>query len=239
TALVRQHPKRPGAPSVLASLPMAGDGRAADAAVLRTLGQLWLAGVEIDWKGFHAGERRLRVPLPTYPFERERYWVEPVAAVERVRRPVASAEGDVTSWFWVPLWRQALPPDGGAPAEGSWLVFVDAAGFGGRLAASLRERGREVVTVEAGERFQESDGGGFAIRRDVAEDYGALLDRLAERGIAPARIAHLWSARPPGSAEDAGVDQELGFFSLLHLARALGARRAAGERPPLHLGIVS
>ncbi|HXO19983.1 MAG TPA: type I polyketide synthase, partial [Thermoanaerobaculia bacterium] len=57
TALVRQHPRRPGVPSVLPSLPMAGDGRAADAALLRTLGQLWLAGVEIDWASFHGRER--------------------------------------------------------------------------------------------------------------------------------------------------------------------------------------
>ncbi|HYN22225.1 MAG TPA: SDR family NAD(P)-dependent oxidoreductase, partial [Thermoanaerobaculia bacterium] len=241
TTLVRQHPKRPGTTSVLASLPTAGDGRAADAAILRTLGQLWLAGVEIDWEGLHAGERRLRVPLPTYPFERERYWVEPVAVAERVRRPVAiaaSAERDVASWFWVPLWHQTPPSDGSALSEGSWLVFADAAGFGGRLALRLRERGRVVVTVEAGERFEESGRGDFAIRHDAAEDYGALLDRLAERGISPTRIVHLWNARPVGVAE-VGVDQTFGFFSLLHLARALGDRPPAGERPPLHLGIIS
>ena len=39
--------------------------------------RLWLAGVRIDWTGFHAHERRRRVPLPTYPFERQRFWLEP------------------------------------------------------------------------------------------------------------------------------------------------------------------
>ena len=37
----------------------------------------WSAGARIDWQGFYADERRSRVPLPTYPFERERYWIEP------------------------------------------------------------------------------------------------------------------------------------------------------------------
>lgn len=43
------------------------------------LGQLWINGVEIDWKGYYDHEQRLRVSLPTYPFERKRYWVEPVS----------------------------------------------------------------------------------------------------------------------------------------------------------------
>ena len=51
-----------------------------EAHLLKTLGQLWLAGVEVDWYRLHAGDKRRRVPLPTYPFERQRYWIEPVAA---------------------------------------------------------------------------------------------------------------------------------------------------------------
>ncbi len=43
--------------------------------LLAALGKLWLAGRRVDWAGFHAGERRRRIPLPTYPFERKSYWV--------------------------------------------------------------------------------------------------------------------------------------------------------------------
>jgi acyl transferase domain-containing protein/NAD(P)-dependent dehydrogenase (short-subunit alcohol dehydrogenase family)/acyl carrier protein len=59
------------------------------AVVLTALGQLWLAGVPVDWAGFYAGERRHRLPLPTYPFERQRYWIEtpPVRQQERRRSP--------------------------------------------------------------------------------------------------------------------------------------------------------
>ena len=65
------------------------------AAGLETLGRLWQAGVHVDWKGFHGAERRHRVPLPTYPFERQRYWIEP-AAVETAPR-VTTASQPVTS----------------------------------------------------------------------------------------------------------------------------------------------
>jgi acyl transferase domain-containing protein len=50
--------------------------------LLETLGQLWAAGVEVDWAAFTADEERRRVPLPTYPFERRRFWVE---APRRIR----------------------------------------------------------------------------------------------------------------------------------------------------------
>lgn len=46
--------------------------------LLSAVGRLWIAGVAPDWDGFRAGRRR-RVPLPTYPFERKRHWVEPMA----------------------------------------------------------------------------------------------------------------------------------------------------------------
>jgi acyl transferase domain-containing protein len=48
-------------------------------ALLAAQGRLWLAGLPIAWEGFHRHEqhgRRHRVSLPTYPFERQRYWIE-------------------------------------------------------------------------------------------------------------------------------------------------------------------
>ena len=44
--------------------------------MLETLGELWLAGARVNWTGFYQHEQRRRVPLPTYPFERKRHWLE-------------------------------------------------------------------------------------------------------------------------------------------------------------------
>jgi amino acid adenylation domain-containing protein len=46
--------------------------------ILKAGGQLWLLGIEPDWSAFHQNERRWRVPLPTYPFERRRFWIDAV-----------------------------------------------------------------------------------------------------------------------------------------------------------------
>ncbi|MGB5711648.1 MAG: SDR family NAD(P)-dependent oxidoreductase, partial [Waterburya sp.] len=42
--------------------------------LLESLAQLYVSGVEIDWSGFDGDYPRHRIPLPTYPFQRQRYW---------------------------------------------------------------------------------------------------------------------------------------------------------------------
>jgi amino acid adenylation domain-containing protein len=76
--LAKQHPDKSAGQSVLSSLHHSTEPGRDVASMLGALGGLWLAGVNVDWKKFHGEERRLRVPLPTYPFERKRFWIEPV-----------------------------------------------------------------------------------------------------------------------------------------------------------------
>jgi len=66
-------------PAVLASLKVGDD----ISNMLETLGELWLAGARVDWTGVYRHEQRRRIPLPTYPFERKRHWLEPTQ--DRVR----------------------------------------------------------------------------------------------------------------------------------------------------------
>lgn len=61
--------------------------------LLTAIGEMWLDGVLIDWNAFYRHERRRRVPLPTYPFQRRRYWIGPTPdmrpAEESRERPVS------------------------------------------------------------------------------------------------------------------------------------------------------
>jgi amino acid adenylation domain-containing protein len=78
TSLARQNPETAARP-VVRSLRHPQDAGPDQETLLRALGQLWLAGAPVDWRAFYARERRRRIPLPTYPFERRRYWLEPGA----------------------------------------------------------------------------------------------------------------------------------------------------------------
>jgi phthiocerol/phenolphthiocerol synthesis type-I polyketide synthase E len=72
----RQHPARTPKQAVYPSLPHPKDTRDELDTLLQAVGGLWVAGVDIRWEAFHAGRHRRRVPLPTYPFERQRHWID-------------------------------------------------------------------------------------------------------------------------------------------------------------------
>ncbi|MFD3591058.1 type I polyketide synthase, partial [Streptomyces sp. NPDC058683] len=75
------------------------------------LAQAHLAGVSVDWSAFYAGTGARRVPLPTYAFQRERYWLAPgtgegdatAAGLDRLEHPLLSAVvsvGDRDEWVF-------------------------------------------------------------------------------------------------------------------------------------------
>ncbi|MEM6398883.1 MAG: acyltransferase domain-containing protein, partial [Cyanobacteria bacterium P01_D01_bin.116] len=84
STLTTQHLEKNAKQQVLTSLRHVKENSSDVKFLLQTLGRLWLGGVEIGWSGFYTHERRHRLPLPTYPFERQRYWIEPQASLEQV-----------------------------------------------------------------------------------------------------------------------------------------------------------
>ncbi len=58
--------------------------------ILETLSQLYLNGVPIDWKGFDKPYHREKVKLPTYPFQREHYWIEALNVLKKRHVPTES-----------------------------------------------------------------------------------------------------------------------------------------------------
>ena len=78
--LSRQHPASKEVHQMLSSLPHVKQEIPSHRFALESLGRLWQAGIEVDWSTFYEGENRLRVHLPTYPFERKRFWYDALAS---------------------------------------------------------------------------------------------------------------------------------------------------------------
>jgi len=82
----RQHPDR-GNSTVVSTLPSSADDLSD---LLGATGEIWKAGIAVDWSAFFAGQERVRLHLPTYPFERQSYWIDKSGEVD-VPKPDVSA----------------------------------------------------------------------------------------------------------------------------------------------------
>jgi acyl transferase domain-containing protein/acyl carrier protein len=184
---------------VLPSLPHPKDPHPASSCVLQTAARLWMSGAPIDWAAVHEGERLHRVPLPTYPFERRLYSVDPdeaaVAAPAVHNEPLAK-RGDISDWFYTPAWTLTPLPSAVATGEGGgpWLILDADSGAGDLASQLLRERNQACVVSDAG------------------RDFLSLLGDLSSRGLAPRSILFLHGLK----------SGRRGFDSLLLLAQALG-----------------
>ncbi len=259
TGLVRQHLTGRSDTLALPSLRHPHQNQSDVAFALTTLGRLWLAGVPVNASAYYAAEQRRRVLLPTYPFERQRYWIaprtEPSSAVMDKRpeppAPVMGKRPDMADWGYLPIWKPLITAepfdlDHLRTQPATWLLFADSCGVATHLADRLRTVNQCVIMVQRGTDYQMIDAHTYRIVPGQAEHYSALLDDLERSGQSIQIIVHLWSVTP-GLAEDApgtsngtvphadDLAQETGLFSLIALAQALGARAAA----PLHLGVVS
>ena len=204
--------------TILASLSVSDDRSSALHGLLNTLGSMWGVGIDVDWAAFNTGQGRRRLALPVYPFERQRFWVDPPGHAERG----VGGRNSLDRWLYAPVWRQSPMVHAPAPEpepSGCWLFFVGADSLGLELAGRLRESGQVVMRVCAGDRFS-ADDLSFTIDPRCPEHYVALLQELRRRGELPVRIVHLWCIDlQPADALDRILD--LGFNSLLFLAQAL------------------
>lgn len=69
-----------------AILSLVTSGAETQESLLGALGNLWLAGIELDWERFYGAEKRNRISLPAYPLERKRYWIDP-PKIKKETRP--------------------------------------------------------------------------------------------------------------------------------------------------------
>jgi acyl transferase domain-containing protein/acyl carrier protein len=233
--LVKQHPAAAANRIALATLRRADEGGSDLDLLLASVGRLWIAGAAIDWPAFHGGERRRKVALPTYPFERQRFWVDPpapAAASAAVATPavmVPLQAPNLADWFWVPSWREAPLAPAAAPENERWLIFLDSSGLAARIAARLRRQGREVFTVEAGNGFAVT-GGAFVVDPARRQDYDALFQKID----GPLKVLHLWGLTggvEPGFA----AAQTAGLVSLTLLAQAVSGSGGG----PVRLALVA
>ncbi|MDZ7630669.1 MAG: SDR family NAD(P)-dependent oxidoreductase [Gemmatimonadaceae bacterium] len=224
TALARLTAGRDDASRVTASSPHPREDRGEVQSVLAAVGKLWAAGVQVDWDAVHASESLHRVPLPTYPFEKVRHWVDVVQqqqATVSTQSPASAAlenqRADLADWFFSPSWLRvpALRRAANAPIQGRWVIIGGDDELTHAVRGKLEAGGASVTTIVSGHAPSALSTDVVSARLGEVDDYSALLRDFRSRGEPVRGIVSLRGVGTPAGDEP---DTEL-----LHELMALGA----------------
>jgi len=216
--------------TAVATLPRVGSPASQLKHVADATGHLWVAGVDVDWSALHRGRRR-RVPLPTYPYERTRYWVDPDEDDVAPSGPVLSGP------VHIPVFRRRpTAATGDATVGGPWLVLQDGSSVIDDVLRRLATAGERVAVAVPGDAFGERPDGSFTVRPGERDDHDALLAAVEDRYGRPTRILHAWTDSAAtradngsATADDTDAIAERGFYGLLAPLQAVQDRWAGAD----------
>ncbi len=245
SSLARMHGAVPGQ-QVLAALRHPDEEISDDLYHLGILARIWALGGAFDWGQIWGEAKRRRVSLPTYPFQRARFFIEPGHSAQTAA-PALERIPDITDWGTRPGWKPAyadceidVTRDLGKMGE-TWLIFADEAGVAAPVITALRDAGETVIEVRAGDTYARKSDTLYTLAPEHGRDaFARLLSELIAAGISPTRIAHFWLVtdrerfRPGSSFAHRNLEQ--GFYALMFLAQAMQSENLA---QPVHMTVVT
>jgi acyl transferase domain-containing protein len=223
------------------ALPSLHAGEPGTRALATTLGRLWSEGAEIDWQAWYKGEKRRRMALPTYPFERKSYWVNAdESRLSSARVSSLAIKESPEHWLYSSTWKRAslpssIPLEQALSVSQSWLVFTSSEGVVAGLAQRLRDFGQKVTEVRPGVAFCDNGNSSFTLNPHNAHDFESLFAALQTTDSLPHKIIFDWNN---GSASEntRALDSLTGFDALVYLAQTLGV---SGTNHPIRLTVLT
>jgi acyl transferase domain-containing protein/pimeloyl-ACP methyl ester carboxylesterase/acyl carrier protein len=190
--------------------------------LLSSLGHLYQRGLTIDWASFDRPYQRQRLSLPTYPFQRQRYWIDPapphrgvVAGGDRAPTPVPSAAYGIV---WQP---HAIAPIAAEAGE-YWLIWGATDALWAHLSQTLQRQNIVPIRVSAGDRFQALQPDHYQVLLAEKHPFEMLM---AAFNAQPVSHLLVLAPKPPDGDRAAQAITE----PILHWVKALAQRPSPGQ----------
>jgi amino acid adenylation domain-containing protein len=198
--------------------------------LLSGIGQLWVNGITPDWDAFYEGERRKRVSLPTYSFDKIKYpvHVESVLKTQPVRWTGSTDKtSDISTWAYFPSWQLSpvITTEKQAQPGKCNLIFADDLGVASALHEKLTENRDETIVVRCGSTFLKHASHSYLVNPGSASDFEELYKHLFRDGLMPDRVIHCWgiSEEPAMLPTDRFFEDRCNqfLFSVIHHLKAV------------------
>jgi amino acid adenylation domain-containing protein len=196
--------------------------------LLNKIGRLWIHGKRMNWDSFYSNEKRHRIFLPPYPFDRQYYWIEKIDYNNFKSNTRVERKTEIADWFYIPSWEQSvILPGNKVDKDDRWnLVFMDDRGLGSGLLNKFERDLEKTIRVTIGTAYSQLSNLSYTINPESDEDYEKLFRSLSDANRLPVRIVHMWNVTGPGnkfsSIESTRKAQDTGFYSLINISKAIG-----------------
>ncbi len=212
--------------------------------LLEVIGKLWQSGVDIDWRSFHQFNKCHRVPFSTYPFSHNRYWVD---AKKHLQSPTSAKKQGIKGLAYVSRWKKQARLEAvqveSTLQHKNVLMFVHQNEVCDALVSSLRDSGKNVICVYAGEAYTFTSPDNYSIDINSDSDFEELIKAVIATEHPPQQLVYMWglsqTERNLSHTEFSGDlfehSQKLGIQGLLKLVKAMLVQRLSD----IQLNIIS
>ncbi len=242
TLLYQHHSKLEGE-IAFPSLPHPKDKQPDTKVIAMALGQVWMAGLNINWNEYYHKEKRMKVALPSYPFERERYWIDPSP---KINESPNVRKKELRDWIYTPSWdlhsidnhNLGMPSQNGHNGKngngktngngsghtnilsaGNWLILDDGSETGEALSRELLAKGNKIWRVRRGNEFVQVSDHAIVMDPSLREHYSMVFKKLLEVQFIPDRLIHMWNFSNKDPGRD--ISRPERFYTLIYLAQEL------------------
>jgi acyl transferase domain-containing protein len=191
--------------------------------ILNTVGELWKAGVDIKWKDVQSlGTHPLKVSLPTYAFDKHKFWnddlMKGVLNMKVVSSNKSSESNKLSNWFYQPVWReQPLDSTSNRNQKTKWIIFSNGHAVCDKVVNDFFGQDEEFVVIKQGTRYDRQGNTWDIIPADESH-YKKLVSEL-NINHEIVRVLHCWTIGDH-SLEDTF---SAGYMALIYFVRELKA----------------
>ena len=207
------------------------------------LGRLWLSGVNINWNAAHGDLPRYRIALPAYPFEHQRYWIEPGHGVFDLQADSNLHKQAFDKWFYQPGWDSSaavmeMPKDD--LASSSLAYFANNTAESDALLEQLKNKSSKCYVIKSAETFNKVSDFEYQINAAEENDYKKVLKAISDHvGAQLTHVVHAWTIEDSAvenAFENMPESAQYGFNSLLFIAKYYAANELDA---PLYMSVVT
>ena len=233
SSLIRRHPAKKLSHVTFSCLPNKNDHTPDHSYFVETLGKIWMKGIKVAWDNLYQSAKPAKVPLPSYPFEKHRAWIE-VSPKENSNESSESALIKDKNLLYDLVWKHSdlLEDELNEPNRFEWIIFSSGTDLDIELRASLEQLGCNVSTVVPSDKCRRSEINKFEIDVVDGQSYEWLMDQILHQHnrqylFVNCFMLNTTQSRSPLAAVE--YDLSFGFYPAVFLAKSAGSKAIGVE----------